>query len=516
MELLRTIEKLISQTKIDGQANLIYGAGWAGKQVYRLLKEHGILITAFAVTRLEQEETVEDIPVYGLDDILNSGLTESKYNIILAVTETNKLSMEEELKKRNIHSYMVVSEPLLYEVTRKNRQSDAEAAEKMKKSKKNQITVGYLFPGYLDANYAEERLIIDKIDDITYIKMPKETAPIACIGTQYEEDIAAHKILTEACYCPDKYVPDVDLIHTFNMVCSTDKPWCASFETSMPRVWPKTKEEREYCQTLIDCMEKSNCKALYALSENAYKIQKHMMENYMTLSNADRIMKKTKILHPPQRILITPDEFEKKHDISKIHFIFIGRLFFIKGGREVIRVLSEFEGKYEFKLTLISSLLHNDYFTNTPYSEKEKYQKIVREKSWIDYYESLSNQQVLEKCKEATVGLLPSVAETYGYAVLEMQAAGCPVVTTNIRAFPEINNEKCGWIFNLPVNEQGICVENDSVKWSNILKQELRKCFQDIFCHPEEIKKKGKLAIKRIQEMHDPHKYQEELKKNLL
>ena len=41
------------------------------------------------------------------------------------------------------------------------------------------------------------------------------------------------------------------------------------------------------------------------------------------------------------------------------------------------------------------------------------------------------------------VGLLPTWAESYGYSVLEMQACGLPVVTTNIRALPETN--VCGW-----------------------------------------------------------------------
>lgn len=104
------------------------------------------------------------------------------------------------------------------------------------------------------------------------------------------------------------------------------------------------------------------------------------------------------------------------------------------------------------------------------------------------------------------------MADTYGYAVLEMQAAGCPVVTTNIRAFPELNNNECGWICNIPVDENGMCSEHNMEMLSEILKSELRKVFEDIFRNPEQIKEKGKRALQRIADMHSPIRYAECIK----
>ena len=88
-------------------------------------------------------------------------------------------------------------------------------------------------------------------------------------------------------------------------------------------------------------------------------------------------------------------------------------------------------------------------------------------------------------------------------------------MTTNVRAFPEINNEKCGWICRIPVDEFGVCAEKRKSVWSEILENELEKCFQDIFEYPDTVKIKGGAALERIKEMHDPDKYQRELKKNL-
>lgn len=55
--------------------------------------------------------------------------------------------------------------------------------------------------------------------------------------------------------------------------------------------------------------------------------------------------------------------------------------------------------------------------------------------------------------KKSDVGLLPTWADTYGYSVLEFQACGCPVISSNTRGLPEINNNEAGWIINMPLTK---------------------------------------------------------------
>lgn len=513
MKTVRTIEELIMETDSKKQL-IIYGAGQIGKLVYGFLRSNGITVTAFAVTMQTKEWKYGEIPVRSIDDVLGD-YQASDIIIILAVTKTYHTSMEEELKKRKISSYIKLSEKLLYELRRERQKEKAKEAE-LKKEMIEGNSIGYLTPGYLDTDYAERRLVVDKIKDAFYVAMPKESAEILLEDDISETDWERYRQLADACYCPKEYCPEVDLIHTFNMVCKTDRAWIASFETAMPRVWPKTEREEKYYLQLAEYMKRPNCKSLYAFCKNAYNIQRHSLRSYLPADDVELLMAKTKVLHPPQEILITKEEFVKKHERKEIHFIFVGSAFFIKGGRELIRALSKFENCYDFTLTLISSLLCNDYFTNTSNEEAAAWKEIIQEKQWIDYYESIPNDKVLEKCKEATIGLLPSFADTYGYAVLEMQASGCPVVTTNVRALSEINNENCGWVCQMPIDDLGYCAEQDKSLLSEILEKELEKCFQDIFEHPDMIEMKGRAALERIREMHDPDKYQEELKKNLL
>lgn len=515
MKIVRTHGEFLSEA---GKKDVIlYGAGWAGKIVCRYLQNNGISVSAFMVSEhpVELEQEVGGVPLYSIGVILERYAL-AEICIVMAATEPNRIPMEGELGKRGIFSYIEYSDALFYEIMREVRKLDAREAQAAKAGNARQKTIGYLAPGYLDMDYAERRLIVGKIDGVYYVAMPKETAWFPCIGTAYEDHLEMHRSLAEACYCPEEYVPEVDAIHTFNAVCRTDVPWCASFETAIPRVSGlNTMEEEEYFQRLIGCMKRPNCKKLYALSQNAYGIQESVLRGCVSPRDAELLMGKTKVLHPPQDILISEEAFERKHGRKFPHFIFVGGLFFIKGGKELVEVLSEFEDTYEFKLTLISSFLYDDYFTKTSYEEMAACREMIRKKSWIDHYEVLPNEEVLEKCREATVGVLASVAETYGYAVLEMQAAGCPVITTNIRAFPENNNAGCGWICNLPVDGHGFCAEHDKEVWASILKKELRRCFRAIFDHPELVREKGKLALEQIRRMHDPRRYRMELEKDL-
>jgi glycosyltransferase involved in cell wall biosynthesis len=122
---------------------------------------------------------------------------------------------------------------------------------------------------------------------------------------------------------------------------------------------------------------------------------------------------------------------------------------------------------------------------------------------------SLPHQKVLDVIKRSHVGLLPSYAETYGYSILEAQAAACPAITTNVRAFPEINNEDVGWIINVQKDEK-----EDALMWprqekertSLILRRELVRIIGEIVDSPSLIREKGIRALARIREDHAPYK----------
>ena len=147
--------------------------------------------------------------------------------------------------------------------------------------------------------------------------------------------------------------------------------------------------------------------------------------------------------------------------------------------------------------------------SKTNSKDKDLAEKLVSGNTNIKYYKTLPNNKVLELLKNSHIGLLPTYADTYGYSVLEAQAAGCPVISTNIRALPEINNNEAGWIIEVPKDKNGNAIlktPEDRKELSSIIEQELYRIIKDeIIPNPEIIKKKGEKALQRIRQHHNPN-----------
>ena len=381
---------------------------------------------------------------------------------------------------------------------------------------------------YIKKKYPEIRNIINIIQDIDVIYKEKNITKTF----KYLFVRLIYKILKISNWNIDGIYKDYNkkeetIIHTFNTICITQNQWCVSFESIIPRIgltieriWEKKEllDEKsiEKIQKLCDFMLENNCKRIIAISQSAYKLQKEMLD-ILKIEGREKLMEKTIVLYPPQKLLSSNEEIDQKNsNLEKVKFIFIANGFFLKGGKEVIDALIELKKtyKYNIHLTIVSNFSYVE-----GYETKKKlkiYEKKISSLNWIKIYKNITNEQVLELCKKSHIGLLPSYQETFGYSVLEMQASGTPVITTNVRAFPELNNSKCGWIINLHIDKYG-----ETKNLSNVLKEENKKIvynnlieyIHEIFKNKNIIRKKAYLSIKRIKENHDVVKYSENIKK---
>lgn len=384
---------------------------------------------------------------------------------------------------------------------------------------------------YLADQYPEIRNIIGIDDNNQYICINRENGAAACLEKLWRA--AAFRVAdklgekTLPCFW---YLPRKGVIHTFNSVVLGKNRWCATFESYLPR--NNQTRSRSFCDALSDRNElekgtlflyrqlaKENCLGCIALSETTRKMQMNVLRQLdycLGKENAERIMKKTYVLHPPQKIMITEEEFQNKfNEKGPLKLIFIGHDFFRKGGKEVLDVLSGLADRYSFHLTVVSRLDYKDYATDTSRETMLHYKEILKHTKWITYFETLENEKVLELSKEAHIGLLPTFADTYGYSILEMQACGCSVMTTDIRALPEINNEECGWVVRLPKGEFGeadYSSEEKRAALKDILTKGLFENFEEIFSVDRSvIKEKARLSLERVRKEHDPAAYAKHL-----
>jgi glycosyltransferase involved in cell wall biosynthesis len=91
-----------------------------------------------------------------------------------------------------------------------------------------------------------------------------------------------------------------------------------------------------------------------------------------------------------------------------------------------------------------------------------------------------------------------------------MQANGCPVISTDVRALPEINDNEKGWIINVSKNELGEAFYSTFEEreiLSKSIDSQLEKIILEIFNNRQSINQKAQLAINHIRENHSMQKY---------
>lgn len=375
--------------------------------------------------------------------------------------------------------------------------------------------------------YPEQRCIIDKVKDYEYVYLPKNK--ILKISDYIERKLLKKNIPKNQFIHNRILHGDIDGYHFFNDITIANKPYITTFETFLPRInelsdihqvkGNKLQVDRYInIEKKLSLLANENCRKIISLSKCNYNMQMNLLKLYPNVEK--KILKKMIQINPPQEILIKEYE-EKNLDDKKLRFVFVGRDFVRKGGVEIVTAFNEIMEKYryEMELVLITDLDKTYNYAFKSFQDKKDdlkhIKKIIDNNDWIKYYNNLENDKVIEIMKNSHVGLLTTWADTYGYSVLEFQATGCPVITTNTRALCEINNNECGWIINVDTNYFGEIVIDD-LKQKNIIRyniiNELKIIIKDIYMNKINIKIKGEESMNRIMKYHSPEKYEEIMK----
>ncbi|RPE01218.1 glycosyltransferase [Candidatus Pantoea deserta] len=314
---------------------------------------------------------------------------------------------------------------------------------------------------------------------------------------------------------------NVEIIHLFNEVARTSKRWVSTFETELPRVLPVPgvpKLANPELKKQLRLVAAPQCVAIIAISEATRQIQLKLLSAFP--EEASAITPKLHKLHPPQPVLY---EGQRSAQERKLIFTFAGNEFYRKGGAEVVLAFTELvnEGKVSaetVQVNLIGNLKRRYNFAHGRYQDEEAfYQKIeqlLNASAVFNHAESQPNNALIDLFKRSHAGLLPTWQDTYGFSVLEMQACGCPVISTNVRALPEINPPEAGWIIPCPLSdmfELTINSANDKEAIRQLIVSHLKTCILAILADRETLMLRSQGALKRIRDVHDPARFREKL-----
>lgn len=297
--------------------------------------------------------------------------------------------------------------------------------------------------------------------------------------------------------------PNADVYHFFNGINYGDKPWLSTFETILPRyVYPKKSHKA------VEVLARDNCKKLLAFSEFNKNMQlSFLKENFP--NHLDSIKDKIEVLYSPQNV--NPNcNYDRFKEIDTLKCLFVGHDFFRKGGREVYNVIENMvnEGT-QIELTVVSKVTSDNYISQTGKEDEVKWKDKLTSSDFCKYHDSLPNEKVIDLMQNHHVFLFPSFQETFGYVVLEAQSNGLPVVSTAIRALPEINNNECGWLIEVPQNERGFAdVFTYSYETiSEKIEVGVKNALSDILENKNILIKKSEESVKRIRLNHNPKDY---------
>jgi len=304
------------------------------------------------------------------------------------------------------------------------------------------------------------------------------------------------------CFYWDPGYPPLDLLHFVNTIAATRTPWVVSFEHYLPRWNPASPFG-------MKLLAGPHCKRLLALSQFAFDSQQRLLAPFNSLGGS--ILQKMQVLHPPQQVLVSSLD-DKGAPEGLVRCVFVGRDFFRKGGREIVDAVQMLiEQGRTLQLDIVSSVDPGDYATGSTASDRsEVLRRMEALRPAIRFHGELPNAQVLTLLRESHVALLPTYDDTYGFSVLEAQASGTPVITTDVCALPEINSEKEGWIIGLRKDDWG---QAEGIKSGNItdisnaIRTGVYETLRSILDHPEVLRGKAACCLDRIRAHHDPARY---------
>ena len=138
------------------------------------------------------------------------------------------------------------------------------------------------------------------------------------------------------------------------------------------------------------------------------------------------------------------EQIAKKRDAQKRisrNLLYVGHLYRTKGVFELVEGCSRIPN---IKLRLVGKYLPQmKYFL-------ENIATRTGNSSWLTFVGELPHNEVIEELQKADMFVFPSYSEGFPNVILEAMACGCPIVSSNVGAIPEmldIDGDACGMCF---------------------------------------------------------------------
>ncbi|MDO8660481.1 MAG: glycosyltransferase family 4 protein [Candidatus Woesearchaeota archaeon] len=225
-----------------------------------------------------------------------------------------------------------------------------------------------------------------------------------------------------------------NLIHSAQYLMLNRTPWVMDFEINAALTgFNMNRLNSSTCRFAIKkLIQSKHCKRILPWSEAAAK-------SLRTYLSDKKIAEKITVVHPSFTPEFRIKDLPKKRNTSTTEFLFAGKYFLPKGGKEALAVIEQLNKSCDVHLTIASD------------AAPELQKKYAKNKA-ITFLPWMPRKEYFEKhFSQADVFFLPTHYDTYGIQFLEAASLGIPVLATRTFAVPElVLHEKTGLLAQSP------------------------------------------------------------------
>lgn len=295
-----------------------------------------------------------------------------------------------------------------------------------------------------------------------------------------------------------------DVVHSYNRIPLTRKPWVLTFESWLPRTL--SKPDLGLRRFLMRRLAGRQCRRILAMSDYAKNVFATFNEGSPHLTAA---LEKTEIVYPS--VTLRADAPKSLSD-GPIKVLFVGNDFAQKGGVAAVRLARLARGAgVPVEAHIVSAMRYGkSVFADCP--EPGAYDSDIEllHGENVEMHGVLPNEDVLALMKACDFLMLTSLDDTFGFSVLEAMSVGTPAIVSNVCALPElVKIDENGIVVALPLDRYRKWTELKSREWAalnstyDLFAEQALAALVAIVDHPQRYVEMSKAACERVRVHHE-------------
>jgi glycosyltransferase involved in cell wall biosynthesis len=233
------------------------------------------------------------------------------------------------------------------------------------------------------------------------------------------------------------------VVHCFNQIPYTKKPWIATFEQAFPY-----HTESWLYSSLVERLTQANCTKLIAISDYA---RLKFIQQFKDKHVLSKLLDKVEVIHP--NFLVKSSHPKIYRDGQVLNIIFIGNQFARKGGIVALRLAKiAAQLKLPIVIHIVSQLnlkAPTDHLDASKYAADLKLLDLPN----VIFHQQIPNSKVFDLLRQSHFQLMATLHDTYGYSIVEGFSVATPALTTNVCALPElVHPGRNGYLLNLDLD----------------------------------------------------------------